>query len=208
MWGRTSPPVSRILWGSSPIPGDHPSGVTVTGDLVRLTRDDSTGHRVPAQPCSGWGLPSRPGSPGRWWSLTPPFHPCLRPLLTRGHRRSVLCGTFRRVTPPGRYPAPCPVESGLSSSLGSPRSPRPPGELVHQYMLCPDIRICHRENNSWEGGVYRGGPRATVTGGRTTIRSSRPGGCPGRLPKEPGLWRRWLLPRRPATPGLPPLQGR
>jgi len=25
------------------------------------------------------------------------------------------CGTFRRVTPPGRYPAPCPVELGLSS---------------------------------------------------------------------------------------------
>ncbi len=32
-----------------------------------------------------------------------------------GHRRSGFCGTFRRVTPPGRYPAPCPVESGLSS---------------------------------------------------------------------------------------------
>ena len=32
-----------------------------------------------------------------------------------GHRRSVLCCTFRRVAPPGSYPAPCPLESGLSS---------------------------------------------------------------------------------------------
>ena len=30
----------------------------------------------PSWSCSGWGLPSRPGHPGRWWSLTPPFHPC------------------------------------------------------------------------------------------------------------------------------------
>ena len=27
--------------------------------------------------CSRRGLPSRPGYPGRWWSLTPPFHPYL-----------------------------------------------------------------------------------------------------------------------------------
>ena len=30
-------------------------------------------------------------------------------------RRSLLCGTFLRVTSTGRYPAPCPVEPGLSS---------------------------------------------------------------------------------------------
>src|ERR1700691_2048228 len=28
-------------------------------------------------PCSGWGLPSRPGHPGRWCALTAPFHPRL-----------------------------------------------------------------------------------------------------------------------------------
>jgi len=31
---------------------------------------------APAWPCSRWGLPGRPGHPGRRWSLTPPFHPC------------------------------------------------------------------------------------------------------------------------------------
>ena len=36
------------------------------------------------------------------WALTPPFHPC--------HDRSwrfAFCGTFPRVAPAGRYPAPC-----------------------------------------------------------------------------------------------------
>ncbi len=31
----------------------------------------------PSWSCSGWGLPSRPSHLGRWWSLTPPFHPYL-----------------------------------------------------------------------------------------------------------------------------------
>ena len=32
-----------------------------------------------------------------------------------GHRRYVFCGTFRGLTPPRRYLAPCPSEPGLSS---------------------------------------------------------------------------------------------
>ena len=41
-------------------------------------RNESRGGQpaIPAWPCSGWGLPSHPGLPGCWWSLTPPFHPC------------------------------------------------------------------------------------------------------------------------------------
>jgi hypothetical protein len=44
---------------------------------VRPTRRHRTGRPpTPAVwPCSGWGLPSHPGHPGCWWSLTPPFHP-------------------------------------------------------------------------------------------------------------------------------------
>src|SRR5690606_9672631 len=49
-------------------------------------------------------------------ALTAPFHPCLYPQRTTGHRRSTLCCTFRRLTTPGRYPAPCPAELGLSST--------------------------------------------------------------------------------------------
>ena len=41
----------------------------------------------PVWPCSGWGLPSLPGHPGSWWSLTPPFHPYPpHPAQTQGVR--------------------------------------------------------------------------------------------------------------------------
>jgi len=56
----------------------------------------------PVRPCSGWGLPSRPGHPGRWCALTAPFHPYLCVTRRRRHRRSVLCGTVLQVTPTGR----------------------------------------------------------------------------------------------------------
>ncbi|SFU39565.1 hypothetical protein SAMN05421784_10571 [Xenorhabdus koppenhoeferi] len=37
-----------------------------------------------------------------------------------GHRRFALCCTGRRLSPPRRYLAPCPVEPGLSSPLLPP----------------------------------------------------------------------------------------
>ena len=83
----------------------------------------------PSWPCFGWGLPSRTGRPARWWSLTPPFHPYRS---GEPERRSVLCGTVPRVTPGGRYPPPCPVKSGLSSTLAVRRAPRSPGQLVRR----------------------------------------------------------------------------
>jgi hypothetical protein len=48
----------------SGLPGDCPHGA---GGLP-------VSH---VRPCSGWGLPSRPGHPGRWCALAAPFHPCL-----------------------------------------------------------------------------------------------------------------------------------
>src|SRR5512139_2180151 len=59
-------------------------------------------------------------SPRRWWALTPPFHP-----YRSYDRRSPLCSTFRRLSPPGVSPASCPAVSGLSSDGRS--RPRPPG---------------------------------------------------------------------------------
>jgi len=86
-------------------------------------------HAPPIWPCSGRGLPC-PRCHHRGGALLPtPFHRCpvrrlgaarlrrvnmLRP-YNREHGLCVFCGTFRRVAPPGRYPAPCPAESGLSS---------------------------------------------------------------------------------------------
>ena len=46
-------------------------------------------------------------------ALTAPFHPYLG---CRHPRRYIFCGTFRRLTPPRRYLALCPMEPGLSST--------------------------------------------------------------------------------------------
>ena len=91
--------------------GDHPS--------MRPTREDRRAdHPLPVRPCSGWGLPSRPGHPGRWCALTAPFHPhlCFSSRRSASHRRSVFCGTFLRVAPTGREPASCPGEPRPSSA--------------------------------------------------------------------------------------------
>jgi hypothetical protein len=39
------------------------------------------------------------------------------PLPVKNNWRFIFCGTFRRLSPPRRYLAPCPVEPGLSSIL-------------------------------------------------------------------------------------------
>ncbi len=67
------------------IEGGHPSRPAVARRLQRPTREIGarrngrswTGRPLPVWPCSGWGLPSRPGHPGRWCALTAPFHPYL-----------------------------------------------------------------------------------------------------------------------------------
>lgn len=87
-------------------------------------------ERLPIWPCSDQGLPSRPGRPSRWWSLTPPFHPCLIPGFSP--RPSAVCSLwhFPGVAPAEVSSVARPVESGLSSSCSAkPSSPRLPGPL-------------------------------------------------------------------------------
>jgi hypothetical protein len=74
--------------------GDHPSGPPVSRRLERPTRVHRTGRPHPAWPCSRWGLPSRPGRPGRWCALTAPFHPYL---CSRSEDRSpsAVCSLLR-----------------------------------------------------------------------------------------------------------------
>ena len=89
---------------------DHLSGMPVTRQLKRPNPRGSAGNVIPllfGLAPGGVCLAGR--SPGRRWSLTPPLHPYrLLPAVS-------FCGTFPRVAPAGRYPAPCPVEPGLSS---------------------------------------------------------------------------------------------
>ncbi len=88
--------------------------------------ESTVGHskRIPIWSCSEWGLPSPRLLPAARCALTAPFHPYpekgVRPLFTQKgsdpfFRRYTFCCTFRRLAPPRRYLAPCPVEPGLSS---------------------------------------------------------------------------------------------
>jgi len=84
---------ARGVLSSGPLPGSRWVTIHLCGPPEGFGRAAQPSLR----PCSGWGLPSRPGRPGRWCALTAPFHPYLCPTLPSGHRRSALC---------------CPVPSG------------------------------------------------------------------------------------------------
>src|SRR5512136_1284596 len=109
-----------------PFTGDgHSSGTAVTGGLKRPTRkhgrailDASLFGLAPGGVYLASGVTVGPGE------LLP--HPFTLTCLRRSFdRRTSLCGTFPGVTPAGRYPAPCPVEPGLSSP------PKGSGHLVY-----------------------------------------------------------------------------
>ncbi len=77
-------------------------------------------HVPPIRSCSGWGLPGQPVTwlPVRSYRTVSPLlsaNPTLYGLNQTGERFN-FCGTFLRVTPTGSYPAPSPMEFGLSSS--------------------------------------------------------------------------------------------
>ena len=107
--------------------GGHPS-VRPTWGLHPKVR---AGQPSPAWPCSGWGLPSRPGHPGRWCALTAPFHPYLcrpvaRPAIGGLFSVALSCGSPRLAV--SQHPAlrspdlPRPGHRGVA--------PRPPGRLT------------------------------------------------------------------------------
>jgi hypothetical protein len=116
----------------------HSSRTRVTARFKRPTRERCGPHRCsPIWSCSRRGLPCRRCYHRRGALLPHLF--TLTPLLSLdtsrpagrrlrciapdshgmypgiGERRSVFCGTFRQLTLPRRYLAPCPREPGLSS---------------------------------------------------------------------------------------------
>ena len=98
---------------------DHSSRRTITHTLKRPTRiQHGPCLRIPIWSCFWWGLPCRELLPDTRCALTAPFHPYL-PFLRKEtiRRRSTLCCTCRRFTPPRRYLAPCPTKPGLSSPV-------------------------------------------------------------------------------------------
>jgi len=83
-------------------------------------------HAVPIWRCSRWGLPCRRCYQPRGGLLPHRFTlTCHRPEANPGsNRRFIFCGAFRRVAPPGRYPAPflSGVRTFLPSALRHPSS--------------------------------------------------------------------------------------
>ena len=110
-----------------PAPGDdHSSRAAVADGLQQPTRkhgravlDASLLGLAPGGVYLASGVAVGPGE-----LLPHPF------TLTRLSGRTSLCGTFPGVTPAGRYPAPCPVEPGLSS-------PREGGD----HLVCFDQKL-------------------------------------------------------------------
>ena len=104
----------------------HSSRRRVTTPLQRSTRTHrGQRHCVPIRPCSGWGLPCpvalAPRAVRSYRTVSPlPRIPRHRS-GSRTVRRSALCCTGRRLTPPRCYLASCPVEPGLSSPVQAPQ---------------------------------------------------------------------------------------
>ena len=119
------------------VKGSHSSGTRVTARLEQPTRIQcGPHHRIPIWSCSGWGLPCRSCYHQRGALLPHLF--TLTNLTPKGFSwRSIFCGTFRRLAPPRRYLAPCPMEPGLSSilhrlptnTMTTETGPRLPGRL-------------------------------------------------------------------------------
>ena len=61
------------------------------------------------------------------------------PLPVTSDRRYIFCGTFRRLTPPRRYLAPCPMEPGLSSILSCDKT-----ATAQPTLSTPSVPHSHR----------------------------------------------------------------
>ena len=111
--------------------GGHPS--------KRPTWGCRPGRSSPAWPCSGWGLPSRPGHPGRWCALTAPFHPylcCEANFAAIGGLLSVALSTDRSPRPGSRqHLALWSPDFPRHRTLRRRPMPRPPGRLTVPHRL-------------------------------------------------------------------------
>ena len=111
----TLPPVVVIPLGR-PLPDG-------SCDQLEIESTRATPAGCPAisdRSCSRWGLPCPPRHRGRGALLPHRFTLTVALRL----RRSIFCCTVLRVTPTGRYPAPCPAEPGLSSTGARRRARR------------------------------------------------------------------------------------
>jgi len=105
---KASSPISRVL--SWTVIHLGPASPQASSNLPESSAGHAIGFLFGLAP---GGVYHRRGLlPATRCALTAPFHPYRRP---KALRRFAFCCTFRRLAPPRRYLAPCPVEPGLSS---------------------------------------------------------------------------------------------
>ena len=116
-------PYLESVYKPGSVLSNHSSRARVTTGLKQPTRiRRGPRQRIPIWSCSERGLQCHKLLPVARCALTAPFHPYLYQKII-DHRRYIFCCTFRRLAPPRRYLALCPMEPGLSSpdNLISPR---------------------------------------------------------------------------------------
>ena len=127
---RASSPISRVL--SWTVIHLGPASPQASSNLPESSAGHAIGFLFGLAP---GGVYHRRGLlPATRCALTAPFHPYRRP---RALRRYTFCCTFRRLAPPRRYLAPCPVEPGLSSPGRNRR--RLSGELRRDNTCAPRL---------------------------------------------------------------------
>ena len=114
-----------------PVKADHLSRTSIARRLQQPTRDfrrlrvrGAGRASSPIWPCSEWGLPCRRCYQRTRWSLTPPFHPCLR--TNREIGPSAVCSLWH-------CPSPCDARP-LAGTL-------PCGARTFLESLCQALRL-------------------------------------------------------------------
>ena len=135
---KMSSPVSRVLSGTVIHLG--PASPQASSDLPESSAGRAIGFLFGLAP--GGVYHRRELLPVTRCALTAPFHPYRRP---KALRRFTFCCTFRRLTPPRRYLAPCPMEPGLSS-------PGKPAATVWRARARPYSREHHQARKTDTAG--------------------------------------------------------
>jgi hypothetical protein len=160
---RRSRPVSRVL-SRTIIPLESPSPATSSG-----LPGSAGGHPLPlawrlpylALLQVGFAVPPNVATGAvRSYRTVSPLPASLLTL-----RRSIFCCTFRRLTPPRRYLAPCPQEPGLSSPFREKCSDRPADSGAHHIGM-------HRTLQPGFGNLLQGSrPFAANSGASSSARA-------------------------------------
>ena len=201
--------VAKQLWGffwrkapkEAAEPADKPGSVldshssrrnvAVTLEQPTRTRRGPR-HEVPIWSCSRWGLPYR--SVAR---LAVRSYRTISPLPRVPKNRSAVsfCCTFRRLAPPRRYLAPCPVEPGLSSALL--RVTRLSGRLRHAHCRTHALTSPETTQTPYRPGLTPAPPATAATSPTSALSRPRPP-TPHRANRAP----RWSTAGRRARPAI------